>query len=267
MANDPGAGTAEAAGAGPGAGRLVHGGLDRFGADNGSADPVAAAALAALAAGTGSEHAALEALARARLLVPVVAAAADEPSPGGHAPAGQAVEKGGEKASEMALPALVGADGRRALPAFTSVAALARWQPSARPVPADAARVWQAAAQDSCAVVIDVAGPVPLAVEGARLAALARGEPVPPLHADPDVAAAVAGAVGEAAAALGLPAGQAGCALRPGVDGGDLLIELAPPPAAGAAAAEALAGRVGSAVLSRLGPRLRRGIDLVIVGE
>ena len=49
-----------------------------FGADDGSADPAAAAALAAFAAGTGSEHAALTSLAGVRLLVPVVAAAADE---------------------------------------------------------------------------------------------------------------------------------------------------------------------------------------------
>ena len=46
----------------------------KFAADDGSADPAAAAALAAFAAGTGSEHAALTALAGVRLLVPVVAA-------------------------------------------------------------------------------------------------------------------------------------------------------------------------------------------------
>jgi hypothetical protein len=41
--------------------------------DHGSADPRAAAALAAFASGEGSEHAALTTLACARLLVPVVA--------------------------------------------------------------------------------------------------------------------------------------------------------------------------------------------------
>ncbi|MBO0789223.1 MAG: SseB family protein, partial [Actinobacteria bacterium] len=41
--------------------------------DDGSADPGVAAALAAYAAGEGSEHAALTALARSRLLVPIVA--------------------------------------------------------------------------------------------------------------------------------------------------------------------------------------------------
>src|SRR5450755_1365517 len=101
-------------------------------ADNGAADGGVTAALSAFAAGAGSEHAALTALAGTRLLVPVVAALA----PGG----GQASE--GEKASEMTMPALVGRDGRRAIPAFTGLDSLARWQPSARPIPVEAALVW-----------------------------------------------------------------------------------------------------------------------------
>ena len=171
----------------------------------------------------------------------------------------------------MALPVLVGRDGRRAVPAFTSLAALARWQPSARPVPADAALVWRAAAGDDCSVVIDVACPVPLAVEGARLAALAAGEAVPPPHEDPDVQAAVEAAITEAVArtpaasalaARGEPGGAlAGFVLHPGVDGGDLLIELVVAPVIDA---RELAARVGSAVLDRLGPRLRRGVALAL---
>jgi SseB protein N-terminal domain len=240
----------------------------RFRDDDGAADVRAAAALRAFAAAEGSEHAALTALAGIRLLVPVVAALVpDEAAPEGGAsdgpdachPAG-----GGEKASEMALPTLVGRDGRRAIPAFTSLDALARWQPSARPIPADAALVWRAAVEDSCAVVIDVAGPVPLAVEGARLAALASGTPVPLPHEDPDLRAAVAAVVAESAAADGLSLDRGGFAIRPGVQGGDLLIELAAPAGPDQAAAEAFAARVGSALLERLGPRLRRGIAIAL---
>ena len=95
----------------------------------------------------------------------------------------------------MVLPTLIGRDGRPAVLAFTGLDALARWRPDARPVPAEADRVWRAAVADGCAVVIDVAGPVPLAVEGARLAALAAGQPVPPPHEDPDVRAEVQAAV------------------------------------------------------------------------
>ena len=128
------------------------------------------AALAAYAAGQGSEHAVLLALDSARLMVPVVAlpAAEDAPGPGG-------LRR--EKSSEMALPTVIGGDGRAALPAFTSAASLARWRPGARPVPVPAAQVWQSGAQDASAVVIDIAGPVPFAVDGARLAALAQGRP------------------------------------------------------------------------------------------
>ena len=228
---------------------------DRFRDDDGSADPAAAAALSAFAAGTGSEHAALLAVAAARLLVPVVAEDTG----------------GGEKSSDMALPTLVGRDGRRALPVFTSLESLARWQPSARPVPADAALVWRAAAEDACAVVIDVAGPVPLAVEGARLTALAEGQPVPAPHEDPDVQAAVETVIGEALASLPAPGGPAadtpvtgalvGFALHPGTGGGDLLIELTVVPVIDA---ENLAAQVGSAVLQRLSSRLRRGVAITL---
>ena len=171
----------------------------------------------------------------------------------------------------MSLPTLVGRDGRRAVPAFTSLAALARWQPSARPMPAAADLVWRAAAAEACSVVIDVAGPVPLAVEGARLAALARGGPVPAPDEDPDVQAAVAAAITEAVAqtpaaralaAAAEPGGAlAGFVLHPGVDGGDLLIELAVAPVVDA---QELAARVGPAVMQLLGPRLRRGIALAL---
>ena len=240
--------------------------------DDGAADAPAAAALRAFAAAEGSEHAALTALAGVRLLVPVVAALApDQEAPEGEAAGGAAAGAdpcypagAGEKASEMALPTLVGRDGRRAIPAFTSLDALSRWQPSARPIPADAALVWRAAVEDSCAVVIDVAGPVPLAVEGARLAALASGTPVPLPHEDPDVRDVVAAVITESAAADGLSLDRASFAVRPGVEGGDLLIELAAPAGLDHAAAEGFAARVGSAVLGRLGPRLRRGIAIAL---
>jgi SseB protein N-terminal domain len=307
------------------AGHALPGGIlgvaDCFRADDGSADPAAAAALSAFAAGTGSEHAALLALAATRLLVPVVAevtpdaagmtpdaagvtpdAAASRPGPpaaaaaplsaapsaspaagpslssavpslaDGRARAGREPGIGaGEKSSDMALPTLIGRDGRRALPVFTSLESLARWQPSARPVPADAALVWRTAVEDSCAVVIDVAGPVPLAVEGARLTALAQGDPVPEPHEDPDVQSAVGAVITEALAGLpapGVPAPDVpptgalvGFALHPGVEGGDLLIELAVAPMIDA---ESLAARVGSAVLQRLGSRLCRGVALAL---
>ena len=250
---------------------MLHGsGNPRFRDDDGSADPAAAAALSAFAAAQGSEHATLTALARTRLLVPVVAVLSDDdagqsgPASGGEKNPAAGGDKnpaaGGEKNSEMAMPTLLGRDGRAAIPVFTGLDALTRWQPSARPVPAEATQVWQAAVQDSCAVIIDVAGPVPLAVEGARLAALAQGQPVPMPYEDPDVHEVVAALVARAADG----AEPASFTLRPAPGDGDLLIELAPPAGMDPPAAQAFASQVGSAVLEHLGHRLRRGIALAL---
>jgi hypothetical protein len=222
----------------------------RFSADDGSADPAVAAALAAFAAGTGSEHAALVALAGGRLLVPVVAAPVPDES--GTGPAHGTAEK----ASEMSIPTLVGQDGRAAVPAFTSLAAMARWQPGARPVPVGAVSVWRSAVSDSCAVVLDVAGPVPLAVDGARLAALAAGEPVPPPQQDPDVHAVVS-------AAIAARPQITGARLAGGGADADLTIELSVAPGPAGAAGE-LARAVATEVMARLGGRLRRGVQVAV---
>ncbi|HEX3491637.1 MAG TPA: SseB family protein [Streptosporangiaceae bacterium] len=234
---------------------MLHGSDNpRFRDDDGSADPAVAAALSAFAAAQGSEHDTLTALSRIRLLVPVVAVLSDED---GQEPSPSA---GGEKNSEMAMPTLVGRDGRAAIPVFTGLDALARWQPAARPVPAEAVQVWQAAVQESCAVIVDVAGPVPLAIEGARLAALAQGQPAPLPHEDPDVHAVVAALVAEATDG----AAPASFTLRPAPGDADLLIELTPAPGLDPAAVQAFASQVGSGVLERLGYRLRRGIALAL---
>ncbi len=239
---------------------------ERFSGDDGSADPQVAAALAAFAAGSGSEHAALTALAGSRLLVPLVAALAQEKptatTPNGPSPhCGTASLSrqpgGGEKTSEVALPTLIGKDGRRAVPAFTSLAALTRWRPGARLVPASAGQVWRAAAQESSAVVIDVAGPVPLAIEGTRLAALARGEAVPLPYQDPDILAEVTAA----AAQLPVPASVR---LAPGDAGGDLVIQLMLPAGCDSSAAADLVAAMGAGVMARLGGRLRQGIEFAV---
>jgi hypothetical protein len=123
-------------------------------------------------------------------------------------------------------------------------------------VPVQASSVWQSAVADSCAVVLDIAGPVPLAIDGARLAALAGGQPVPLPHQDPDVLAELTAAV------AGQPAiGRA--RLADGGTDGDLTIELSFLPGRAGSAAE-LAQLIGTALLGTLGGRLRRGIKVVI---
>jgi hypothetical protein len=187
----------------------------------------------------------LTAVAASRLLVPVVAVLA-EANADGTAPAALAPGPSGphpEKETEMALPTLIGNDGRKAVIAFTGTETVRRWRVDARPVPVPAARLWPAvAAEQADAVVIDVAGPVPLVVEGARLRALANGAPPPLPHEDPDIRAQVAAVAG-------------GFSLEPGGPDADLTITLkAPDMVAARAAAEAIA--------ARLAPRLRRGIAI-----
>ena len=240
-------------------GHLNPGG-QQFRHDHGDTDPRVTAALAAYQVGQGSEQAALAALAEARLLVPVVAVLADGPAAAGEK---AAIEKtAGDKNSEMVLPTLIGNDGRPAVLAFTGVEALARWRRNARPVPAEAARVWRAAVTDGCAVVIDVAGPVPLAVEGARLAALAAGQPVPPAHEDPDVRAEVEAAV--AAEPL-----ITGFGLAAGTAAADLAVRLYLPgePVEPGEDWQSAVNRVASRIAGCLAARLRRGIELSVARD
>jgi hypothetical protein len=228
------------------AGHLNPGG-QQFRGDRGGADPAVTAALAAYQAGQGSELAALAALSAARLLVPVIAVLGE-----------QSETTHGDKDSEMVLPTLIGRDGRPAVIAFTGLDTLARWRPDARPVPAEADRVWRAAVADGCAVVVDVAGPVPLAVEGTRLAALAAGQPVPPPHEDPDVHA-------EVQAAIAAEPAIAGFRLGPATPGTDLAITLQLAPSGKADPGPAV-NRAAAGIAARLGTRLRRGIEVIVAG-
>jgi hypothetical protein len=218
--------------------------------DTGAADPAVAHALDAWQRGVGSEHAATLALSGARLLVPVVAVLPvppfTPPALEGQTPPHQGTP---HKESEMALPTLIGNDGRAAIIAFTGVAALARWRPDARPVATPAARVWQAALGEGNAVVIDVAGPVPFVIEGARLAALAAGELPPPAHLDPDIRAAIE------AVAAGEPA-ITGVSLAPGGAEADLAVTLRLTDPAAVDAARRAAQAIAAALASRLRQRI-----------
>ncbi|MCL8027518.1 SseB family protein [Nocardioides bruguierae] len=143
--------------------------------DDGTADAGLAAALAARTAARGDRAAAgqaylacLDALTRARLLVPVVAVLGEV----GLAENGLAVEKD----SDMAAVLLTGADGRTALLSFSATATMAAWDPEARPVAVPARTAAEAAiAEGASALVLDLAGPHRLVVEGDDLSALASG--------------------------------------------------------------------------------------------
>jgi len=252
----------------------LNAGGQRFAGDDGKPDPRLAAVLSAYAAGREGEHAALAALAGTRLLMPLVAFDQERGGACGSPDASPARETcgspGSSPAREMAFPTLIGRDGRPALLAFTSLDALTRWRADARPVPALAAQVWETAVADSCAVVIDVAGPVPLAVDGARLGALAKGEPPPAPQDDPDVHALIA-------EVLASEPGIAGAELAGGGAGADLAVRLmfrpggAPPPATPPGGAPPPGApppglqRAAEAIAAGLAGRLRRGIEISAV--
>ena len=113
----------------------------------------------------------IEALHGARLLVPVVAVL-------GEAETGDDGLRR-EKSSDMAVPTIQAPDGRRALPAFTSVAALARWRPDARPVAVPLPQALRALAHEGAdTLLIDLAGPVTYELTGPSLRAAAGSAPV-----------------------------------------------------------------------------------------
>lgn len=166
-----------------------------FDGDTGEADAV----LAALLADPATDPAELvEAVSRARLVVPVVAVP------------GEIDDSSGipvDATSDMASVTLVAPDGERALPAFTSTAALAAWDAQARPVPVTAQRAALAAVQEGCAtIVLDLPTPPGSAaatLRGSMVWALATGRRWRPAHEDEHVAAAVATALAEEPSVVG----------------------------------------------------------------
>lgn len=134
----------------------------RFLGDDGAPDPVVRAALASVTDQVSYSRAVV-ALCTSRLLMPIVASGdeTDHPDPDRHA--------------EMAAVTLVEAGTTHFL-AFTGIDAMRAWQPAARPVPCHldelAASVEPAGAT---ALLLDLAGPSPLVLDGELLAMIVDG--------------------------------------------------------------------------------------------
>ncbi|MET9802152.1 SseB family protein [Streptomyces sp. NPDC006368] len=218
-----------------------------FSDDDGTADPELTAALAAWAEDRSAEPRVLAALRGARLLVPIVAVLGEV----------EEDENGlrREKTSDMAVPTLTAGD-RRALPAFTSVASLALWDPAARPVAVPLHQALQAAAHEKAdTLVLDLAGPVPYQLTGPALLALAEGRTSTDPLADPAITAAVRAVVAAEPSVVRAH-------LARGSADGTLALVLAPD----AVPAEA-ARRVARALAAdeTLRARLVRGLDLALL--
>lgn len=136
-----------------------------FANDDGSPNPYIRSVLRNYAQSATAESARnlLDALLDARLLVPVIAEL-------------DSMESGVEKDSHMKSVEFHSADGRRALLAFSGSDSLEAWDESARPVPRVAFIVAQSALEQGLdALIIDIGGPVPTAIDGTLLSLLAIG--------------------------------------------------------------------------------------------
>jgi hypothetical protein len=163
-----------------GAGNPLH----TFDGDDGRITPVLGEARRRLLAGESDEPGFVNALAGQRLFAPVIAT--------GHGDA-----RHGDKEADISLVTLAAADGRSAMPAFTSVEALTAWHPEARPVAAEAERVMLAALAEGAQLVVldpgssENAG-VTFVVRRPAVEALARGESWIPSYQDQELAQALA---------------------------------------------------------------------------
>jgi hypothetical protein len=150
----------------------------------------------------------IEALRESRLLIPLIA----ELGESGHNDHGHLIDK----SQELSIVTVSGPDGRTVLPAFTSVESMRAWNPSARPVPADAARIAIAAASESTdLVVIDPTSPTEFVVRRPALWAIAQDLPWTPSYLDEAVLDAFADAARteSAVVSVGLAAGDPGSTL------------------------------------------------------
>lgn len=124
---------------------------------------------------------ALRALSSCRVLVPLLAEAGDL----GLTPEGRVVEK----TQELSIVTVTGPDGRRAMPVFSSIAAMRTWNPEARPIPVPMPQAAIAAAQDETALIIVDPGTeeAEIGVRRTQLECVALAQDALPAWADEEV--------------------------------------------------------------------------------
>jgi SseB protein N-terminal domain len=151
-----------------------------FEGDVGAADADLLAALA----NPQDESVLMGAVARARLLVPVVAMPRQvEGFP----------EEMAEESTDMAVVTLTASDGQRVFPVFSSLAALSGWDASARPSPVTSSRAAQGAVSERCdLMLLDCGSAHEYVLRPSMVWALAQQRDWLPAHTDPFVAQALA---------------------------------------------------------------------------
>ncbi|WP_336648915.1 SseB family protein [Microbacterium sp. MMO-10] len=186
------AGTGDSAGV-PWAGRSFQ--ENTRAGDDGSADPALWDALTRFRAGEGSQVEVVDAFRAARVLVPLVAEKGEE----GVAPSGLTVDK----TQELSLVTVASPDGRTVQPAFTSVDTLRAWDPVARPIPVEAARVaLSASSGDAELIVLDPGSATEFVLRRPAVWAVAQGQPWEPSFFSPEVYAGLQASVGSELAVI-----------------------------------------------------------------
>jgi len=94
-----------------------------------------------------------------------------------------------DKSADLAIVTVEGPDGRSAMPAFTSIAAMAAWNPEARPIPIAARKVClAAAAEQTTRIVLDPGSDTNFVLRRPLIAAIAQELAWVSPEADPRIA-------------------------------------------------------------------------------
>ncbi len=153
---------------------------NRFAGDDGSAPEEFVTAISGFRSGDLGQADVVDALRVSRLLVPLLAQLG-ESEIGAN---GLKVDK----SAELSIVTVKSPDDQDALVVFSSVAAMQRWNPSARPVPTDAIRVCLAAAsQLSTRVVIDPGSETEFVIRRPAIARIAQSLAWQPAELTPSV--------------------------------------------------------------------------------
>lgn len=148
--------------------------------DDGSADPALLAALVRFRTGEGSQVEVIDAFRAARVLIPLIAEKGEE----GVAPSGLAVDK----TQELSIVTVAAPDGRSVQPVFSSVAAMQKWDPTARPIPVEAIRAALAASsEDTDLIVLDPTSETEFVIRRPAVWAVAQEQPWKPSFLSPEV--------------------------------------------------------------------------------
>ena len=201
----------------------------------------------------------MRAVVQARLLVPVVAVPretvavpaevrhvddqVDEHPDEPMTPQVAAAGSEGSGAHDMAVVILTAPDGQRAFPVFSSLAALAAWNATARPSPVTSSRAAQSAVSERCDVMLlDCGSSHERVLRPSMVWALAQQRDWLPAYLDPFVAQALIRASADEEDVIG-------CSGKgDGAQAGTLLVELSLRPGLDDGRVRALATRIGERI-------------------